>query len=77
MHFNERSTRKMNQLFAALVSLWIGYKRKKKLRRKKFLKSITLCLQKMKYRWYSYIYMHEINHYEKKLFQHVNNTDFQ
>ena len=23
---------------------------------------------KMKYRWYSYIYMHEIDHYEKKMF---------
>lgn len=47
MHFNERSTRKMNQLFAALVSLRVGYKReKKKLRRKKFLKATASCLQK-------------------------------
>ena len=23
---------------------------------------------KMKYRWYSYIYMHEIDHYEKNCF---------
>ena len=46
MHFSERSTRHMNQLFAALVSLWVGYKREKKLRRKKFLKSTASCLQK-------------------------------
>lgn len=67
MHFNERSTRKMNQLFAALVSLWVGYKRGKKIKEKEIPKINCFMFAKMKYRWYSYIYMHEIDHCEKKI----------
>lgn len=31
---------------------------------------------KMKYRFYSYVYMYENDHYEKNLFKSVNNIPF-
>lgn len=65
MHFNEISARKMNWLFPALVTLWLGYKRKK-CREEEILKINYSMCAKIKYRFYSYVYMHENDHYEKK-----------
>lgn len=65
MHFNERSTRKMNWLIPALVTLWLGYKRKKKELEEGILKINYSMCAKMKYRFISYVYMHETDHYKK------------
>lgn len=64
----------MNWLFPALVTLGMGYKRKKKFREEEISKINYFMFAKVKCRLYSYVYMHEIEHYKKnKLFKCVNN----
>ena len=76
MHFNEKSTRKMNWPCAALVTLWLGYKRKN-IREQRILEINYSMCAKMKYRFYFNVYMYETNHQEKILFQQtVNNIQF-
>lgn len=64
MHFNERSTRQMNWLFPALVILWLGYKKKKKIREEGILKINYSMYAKIKDRFYSCLYARH-NHNER------------
>lgn len=65
MYFNEIFVRKMNWLFLVFVILWLGYKRKK-CREEEILKINYFMCVKIKYRFYSYVYMYENDYYEKK-----------
>lgn len=75
MHFNDKPTRKMNRLFPVLVTLWLDYKRGENRNEEIFKINYSMC-GKMKYRFYSYVYMYENDHYEKNLFKSVNNIPF-